>query len=329
MKISLFLILFLTFFVQLEATAKAQFYPELSVYSEVNDYEYYRVNSYFIQTTYLFNRMYNLEFPKYSMEVVIDDKASSNVIKNGKSLAAIVVTTKQKVLFADIQNFERNLIKAFLLAENSIPVNNCKDSDVEWIISGSLREINQHRDLFLVSPDFPIVTRIVRHKGRLDYRKIITFENIAEEGILYDYFAEESQILLNAILKKKSGKDFLFEYIKDLQPPKKYDKRKLFEELLTKYQTDFGLTKEKEVSDSFNEYLNKTAAELAMPPENPLFLDKTVEKYLYATERKKSNIGRKYYLYLQELEKQNDPIAKAWPELQKFLDENYSLTYIK
>ena len=50
---------------------------------------------------------------------------------------------------------------------------------------------------------------------------------------------------------------------------------------------------------------------------------KQVEKYLYETESKKNNIERKYNLYLQELEKQSDPVNRVWPELRKFLDENY------
>ena len=315
--------LFFVFSLQLGAAAKVQFCPDISVYSEVNDYEYYRINSYFIQTAYLFNRMYGLEFPKCTLEVIIDDKASSNVVKNGKDPVNLVATTNQKVLFTGIRNFERSLIKAFLLAEISIPVDKCRDSDIEWVISGSLREINCQRDPALLCPYFPIVNQVIRSKGKLNYQKIITLD-VAEKGILYDYFAEESQILIDAVLKKKRGREFLFEYVKTLQSSDKYDKEKLFEEFLKKYHSAFGLPEE-EISSSFNEYLNNTAAELALNPKNHIACDKIVEKYLYETERKKSNIGRKYYLYLQELERQNDPIARAWPELQKFLDENYPI----
>ena len=313
---------FLTLSLQLAATSKVQFCPDISVYAEINDYEYYRVNSYFIQTAYLFNRMYGLEFPEYNLEVVIDDKALSNVIKNGKTPATIEVVTNQKLLFADTRNFEKNLIKAFLLAKISIPVDKYKDSDIKWITTGTLREVNRQRDPSFTYSDFPILTRIVQHKGKVDYQKIITFENVAEDGALYDCFAEESQLLIDAILKKKRGKEFIFEYIKILQSSDKYDKGKFFEELLKKHHADFGLPEE-DVSASFNEHLNKVAVERAINPKNPLSLDKEVEKYLYETERKKINIGRKYYFYLRELERQNDPVARAWPELQKFLDENY------
>jgi len=319
--LGILLLLSLAFHLQLTAAATVQFCPEFSVCSEVKDYEYYKINSYFFQTTYLFSRMYNLEFPKYTLEVIIDDKVNSNVIRNEKTPSAIVVITNQKILFDDIQNFERSLIKAFLLAEISIHVDKYKDSDIEWIISGSLREINWQR-ASLMCPDFPIVSWILQRKGKLNYKKIITLDRV-EEGILRDYFAEESQILLDAILKKKKGNEFLFEYIKNLQSQNKYNREKLFDKLLNKYQSDFGLT-EKEISDSFNEYLNKTAAELAKNSRS-LAGNEILGKYLHETERKKSNIGRKYYFYLLELEKQNDPIARAWPELQKFLDENYPI----
>lgn len=266
--------------------------------------------------------MYGLAFPKYSLKVVINDKASSNVIKNGKTLADIVVITNQKLLFTDTKNIEKDLIKAFLLAEISIPVDACKSSDIRWIILGSLTEINQQRVPSLTCSDFPIIRWIARNKGKVDYRKIINLE-LEEEGILHDYFVEESQILVDAVLKKKNGKEFLFEYIKNLQSSDKYDKEKLFEESLKKYQSDFGLP-EKETSASFNEYINKIASELAIN-KNPLPSDKRVEKYLYEIEKKKNNIGRKYYLYLLELERQNEPVDRAWPELQKFLNENYPI----
>ena len=37
-----------------------------------------------MQIAYLFNRMYGLESPKYKLEAIIDDKASSNIVKMEK-----------------------------------------------------------------------------------------------------------------------------------------------------------------------------------------------------------------------------------------------------
>lgn len=417
--------LVIIFLLSLEANAKSEFYPALNIYSEINDYEYYRINSYFFQTAYLFNKMYGLETPEYKLEVVIDDKASSNIIKNGKTPETITVITNQKLLFADLRNIERALIKACLLAELSITIEKCESSDIEWIITGTLRKLNQEKDPSFVYPDFPIVNRIIQNRGNLDYQKIITFEFTVKDGIFYDCFLEESQILLNAVLKKKNGREFIFEYIKNICFENKNDKSVFFTRLIEKYHTDFDLSGEK-VSNSFNKYLNKTALELAINPRIPLSANKTVdefakiinfkdpvsdkkmhintlagylkdrkerdfiiqeekdriqrfagsinillaepvrnmialldklkndknfseedytdaineqiksfygkvaslkliEKYLLETEKKKNNIGQKYNLYLQELEKQNDPVTKAWPELKKFMNENYTV----
>lgn len=415
--------LFLTFGFSVSANAK--FRTDLSVSSEVKDFGYYNVKSYFIQETYLFNRLYALEFPKYKLEVKIEDNAVSNTIKNGTLLENVVILTNQKLLSDKSYDFEKTLIKSFLLAESSVAVGKCSDSDIQWILAGTLREVEQQKFFHLEYPDFPIVNAMIRDKKRIECQGIITHSFEKKDGIFYIYFSEMSQILLDTILKLKGGKKFVFEYIKWICRNPKIDKLTLFCNLLIKHQADFGLNKE-DILNSFNALLNKTAAEMVINPRMPIssnqavneFVEITkikdsaadkeidiselgaylkgrkdrvsivrsekvrlekfasscnfllaqsvremisilngletaetfneveyknamdvqkafflkaasrlteIEKYLYETEKSKINTGKRYDIYIQELNKEKEIIRDVWPELQKFLDENYPI----
>ena len=62
--------------------------------------------------------------------------------------------------------------------------------------TGTLREINRQKD---PSRFLPIIGRVMQNRVKLDYQKIITLNLTKEDGILYGYFMEESQILILAI----------------------------------------------------------------------------------------------------------------------------------